>query len=161
MISPSTQDFKPLRRKVPFKLCSILFKTRRPLGVNLGRLWLIIIYDKCILCHMCAIVALLYWFYWLYSPKWLFKRTQHVGPTLCNIVGCNMLRSFKHHVAWCCMMLHDVGSHLTWFKHFIQHLTIRRFFHGDVSHFLKNIVKNIILIFKMAECRFWEWERNY
>ena len=30
--------------------------------------------------------------------KGLFKRTQHVGPTLCNIVGCNMLRSFKHHV---------------------------------------------------------------
>ena len=30
--------------------------------------------------------------------KGLFKRSQHVGPTSPNIVGCNMLASFEHHV---------------------------------------------------------------
>ena len=30
--------------------------------------------------------------------KGLFKRSQHVGPTSSNIVGCDMLASFEHYV---------------------------------------------------------------
>ena len=42
------------------------------------------------------------------------KRSQHVNPTYCNIVGKNMLRAFQ----WppCCDMLDVAGSNLTIFK---------------------------------------------
>ena len=33
--------------------------------------------------------------------KGLFKRSQHVGPTSPNMVGCNMLASFEHYVGRC------------------------------------------------------------
>ncbi len=73
------------------------------------------------------------------NSKGLFKRMQHVGPTLSNIVVSNMLGPFEHHVGYCCIMLHDVGSSLILFKLFIQHrptfdekLVQRRRFHGDL-----------------------------
>ena len=84
MISPSTQDFKPLRRKVPFKLCSILFKTRRPLGVNLGRLWLIVIYDKCILCHVCICSAALLILLALF-PIWFKDKNRLISGQLLGL----------------------------------------------------------------------------
>ena len=36
-----------------------------------------------------------------HAYKGLFKRSQHVGPTSPNIVGCNMLASFEHNVGRC------------------------------------------------------------
>ena len=51
------------------------------------------------------------------------KGSQHFNPTYRNIVGCNMLRAFGHHVATCCDMLGVVGSNLkVVLKFFMQHL---------------------------------------
>ena len=49
------------------------------------------------------------------------KRIQHVDATSSNIVESNMLHSFGHHVARCCMMLHDVERSLISIKHRLQH----------------------------------------
>ena len=49
------------------------------------------------------------------------KRIQHVDATSSNIVESNMLHSFGHHVARCCMMLDDVERSLISIKHRLQH----------------------------------------
>ena len=49
------------------------------------------------------------------------KRIQHVDATPSNIVESNMLHSFGHHVARCCMMLDDVERSLNSIKHRLQH----------------------------------------
>ena len=49
--------------------------------------------------------------------KWI----QHVDATSSNIVESNMLHSFGHHVARCCMMLDDVERSLISIKHCLQH----------------------------------------
>ncbi len=70
------------------------------------------------------------WFeWWMYNTltmftrphKVLFKRSQHVGPTSSNVVGCNMLASFEHYVGWCWIMLEDVSLSLNLLKIFVQH----------------------------------------
>ena len=45
---------------------------------------------------------------------------QHCNSTSFNIVECNMLNPFGHHVASCCM-LYDVERSLISIKHFMQH----------------------------------------
>ena len=55
------------------------------------------------------------------TPKGPAKRIQHVDATSSNIVESNMLRSFGHHVARCCMMLDDVERSLISIKHRLQH----------------------------------------
>ena len=49
------------------------------------------------------------------------KRIQHVDATPSNIVESNMLHSFGHHVAPCCVMLDDVERSLNSIKHRLQH----------------------------------------
>ena len=46
---------------------------------------------------------------------------QHVDATSSNIVESNMLHSFGHHVARCCMMLDDVERSLISIKQRLQH----------------------------------------
>ena len=48
------------------------------------------------------------------KSKGPFKRMQHVGTTSSNIVGHNMLSSFKHHVGTCWAVLDRVGR--CWMK---------------------------------------------
>ena len=54
--------------------------------------------------------------------RWaLAKRMQHHDSTSFNIVECNMLNSFGHHVAWCCTMLNEVWfPSRTWYN-IVQH----------------------------------------
>ena len=48
---------------------------------------------------------------------------RHPRTTSSNVVGHNMLSSFKHHVGQCWIVLEDVGWSLISVKLFIQHLT--------------------------------------
>ena len=63
-------------------------------------------------CNVC-ISSRKKWYFANKLSKGLFKRSQHIGPTSSNIVGCNLLASFEHYVGW---MLDNVGRYWLQFK---------------------------------------------